>query len=65
MIINKDNIIKDVDILNKKIKEDNEIDLEKIKKYFENVINEKHFLVNYAKAKNKGEDGRFFDETSI
>jgi hypothetical protein len=39
------------------IKEDDNIDLEKIKKYFENVINERHFLNNYGKAKLRNQEG--------
>lgn len=39
------------------VKEDENIDLEKIKKYFENVINERHFLNNYGKAKLRNQEG--------
>ncbi len=38
----------DLDKLEVQIKEDQNIDLEKIKKYFENVLNERHFLSNYG-----------------
>lgn len=44
---------------------DPDIDLVKIKKFFENVINEKHFLNNYGKAKALKEGGRAFDETEL
>lgn len=65
LMINKANIVTDAEKINQQINEDENIDLDKIKKYFENVINEKHFLANYDKAKTRGDDGRFVDETTI
>jgi len=50
-MLNKFNVVKEREQLNGMIKEDPNIDLDKIKKYFENVINEKHFLNNYGKAR--------------
>ena len=57
LIINKQNLVTQKDELNRIIKEDPNIDLEKIKKYFENVINEKHFLISYGKQKTRNADG--------
>ncbi len=50
-MVNKFNVVKERTELNEMIKEDQNIDLDKIKKYFENVINEKHFLNNYGRAR--------------
>ena len=36
---------------------DEHIHMEKIKKYFENVLNEQHFLDNYTKARQRILDG--------
>ena len=53
------------------IEEDDDIDLDKINKYFENVVNEHHFLHNYGEAKarnaerdehNNPEEGGTYEE---
>jgi hypothetical protein len=46
-MINKKNIIKNPTEIDKIIEEDPNIDVEKIRKYFDNVINERHFLQKY------------------
>ncbi|CDW75850.1 UNKNOWN [Stylonychia lemnae] len=57
MMMNKTNVIKDKKLLNDVVLQDENIDLDKIKKYFENVINEKHFLNNYSKARFRNQAG--------
>jgi len=47
----KENIQTDFESIEEFAKEDNDIDLEKIKKYFKNVINENNFLRNYERIK--------------
>ena len=65
LIINKKNVVVDQDEINEQIKDDEDIDLEKIKKYFENVINEKHFVANYGKSRIRFEEGKTVDDTEI
>eukprot|EP00347_Sterkiella_histriomuscorum_P001314 403372510 len=57
MMLNKTNVVKEKKLLNEIVKQDENIDLDKIKKYFENVINEKHFLNNYGKARLRNQAG--------
>jgi hypothetical protein len=58
LIINKNNIVTDRQKMQELIEEDEFIDLEKIKKYFENVVNDKHFLEKYKKAQEMNEQGQ-------
>ena len=52
LIINKLNVVKRESMVNEQVKEDTKnIDLDKIKKYFETMVHEKHFLNNYGRAK--------------
>jgi len=43
-------VIKDRNLINSRLQTDEHIHLDKIKKYFENVLNEQHFINNYGKA---------------
>ena len=52
-ILNKNKVIRDKDELNQKLIRDEHIHMDKIKKYFENVLNEQHFLNNYGKARQR------------
>ncbi len=58
LIINKNNIVTDRQKMQELIEEDEFIDLDKIKKYFENVVNDKHFLEKYKKAQQLSEQGQ-------
>ena len=63
LIINKSNVVTNLEDIEKIIEADEKIDLDKIKKYFENVINEKHFLANYGKAKARTDNA--LEETMV
>lgn len=54
-ILNKCKVVKDKSEINTNLKRDEHINLDKIKKYFENVLNEQHFLENYNNAKQRGD----------
>lgn len=54
LIVNTSTLVKEKDKIDKMIEQDENIDIDKIKKYFENVINEKHFLNNYSKSLARG-----------
>lgn len=49
--MNKHKVVKDREDINQRLKKDDNIHFDKIKKYFENVLNEQHFLNNYARAR--------------
>jgi hypothetical protein len=51
LILNKHSVVKDKELIKKQMSADEEIQIDKIKKYFENVLNEQHFINNYGKAK--------------
>lgn len=44
-------MIKDREQISHRLHEDQHIHLDKIKKYFENVLTEQHFINNYGRAK--------------
>ena len=44
-------MVKDKEQIKRQLHDDEQIHLDKIKKYFENVLNEQHFINNYGKAK--------------
>ena len=64
LMVNKVNVVKHKEDVHTLINQDQNIDLDKIKKYFENVINERHFLNNYEKAKMRNAGGSANDPTS-
>lgn len=57
LIVNKVAVVKQKEDVHSLVNHDENIDLNKIKKYFENVINEKHFLNNYEKARIRNNGG--------
>ena len=56
-ILNKQKVVRDKEELTLKLNKDEHIHMDKIKKYFENVLNEQHFLDNYTKARQRILDG--------
>ena len=47
----KRNVVKEDELIYEQVENDQEIDLDKIKKTFKNVINDQRFLRNYEKIK--------------